>query len=374
MFASRAATRALLRASLSRPTAISRTAAPTLRPLTASFHVARPLNKYSKKDEQAALSPDTKDPAYAETAGEHARTDASVTVEYPEDHELESSLPVRGGHGRRADRHNLPTLGTFSLEGKTAVVTGGARGLGLVMGQGLVISGANLAIVDLNEEEANTQAKNIIESFKREHPDAPPPKVTAHGADVADEASVEKCISDIISQHGQIDSLVTSAGFTENFEATNYPIDRFRKLFAVNVEGTYLFATAVARHLMDRKAPGSIVFIGSMSGSIVNIPQPQTPYNSAKAAVRHMAASLSVEWAHAGIRVNCISPGYMLTALTEKILDDNPELRKQWTSLIPQGRMGNPQDLMGPVTFLLSDASTYVTGADLRVDGGYTVT
>lgn len=98
------------------------------------------------------------------------------------------------------------------------------------------------------------------------------------------------------------------------------------------------------------------------------------PYNSAKAAVRHLAASLAVEWAHAGIRVNCISPGYMMTPLTKKILDDKPELKKQWTSLIPQGRMGDPEDLMGPVTFLLSDASMYVTGADIRVDGGYTTT
>jgi len=109
--------------------------------------------------------------------------------------------------------------------------------------------------------------------------------------------------------------LVTSAGFTENFEAINYPIDRVRKLWGVNVDGTYLFAVAVAKHLMARKAPGSLVFIGSMSGAIVNVPQPQAPYNASKAAVRHLASSLAVEWAHAGIRVNCISPGYMLTAL-----------------------------------------------------------
>jgi len=223
------------------------------------------------------------------------------------------------------------------------------------------------------------------------------PKVTAHYADVSDPESVEQVIADIIKEHGKIDNLVTSAGFTENFDAINYPIDRVRKLWGVNVDGyalilhytrklpimkyptnyrhsTYLFCTNVAKHLMSRNAPGSIVCIGSMSGSIVNVPQPQAPYNAAKAAVRHLAASLAVEWAGAGIRVNCISPGYMLTALTKKILDDNPDLKKQWTSLIPQGKMGQPEDLMGAVTFLLSDASGYVTGADLRVDGGYTVT
>jgi D-arabinitol 2-dehydrogenase len=139
--------------------------------------------------------------------------------------------------------------------------------------------------------------------------------VTAHYADVSSPESVDAAIAEILKQHGKIDNLVTSAGFTENFEAINYPIERVRKLWGVNVDGTYLFATAVARHLMERKAPGSMVFIGSMSGAIVNVPQPQAPYNAAKAAVRHLASSLAVEWAHAGIRVNCISPGYMLTAL-----------------------------------------------------------
>ena len=102
------------------------------------------------------------------------------------------------------------------------------------------------------------------------------PKVTAHYADVSDPESVQSCIDDVIMEHGKIDNLVTSAGFTENFQAIDYPIDRMRKLWSVNVDGTYLFATSIAKHLMDRNAPGSMVLIGSMSGSIVNIPQPQT--------------------------------------------------------------------------------------------------
>lgn len=141
------------------------------------------------------------------------------------------------------------------------------------------------------------------------------PKVTAHYCDVANPDSVTGAISEIIGQHGKIDHLVTSAGFTENFDAIAYPYERMKKLWGVNVDGTYLFATGVAKHLMERKVQGSMVMIGSMSGSIVNVPQPQAPYNAAKAAIRHLAASLAVEWAHANIRVNCISPGYMLTAL-----------------------------------------------------------
>lgn len=370
------ATTAALRAVGRRPTVATRPATTTTTSTLFTTGTTSPtpnaIRTYVKESHPRgqASNKDKNEPAHA---GSFARTDDSITVEYPPDHELPSSEPVTGAG--RAGMHVYPTLATFSLEGKVGVVTGGARGLGLVMGQGMVVSGADLAIVDMNKEEAEIQAKAIMDQFKKDNPNAKKfPRVTAHYADVSDPESVQACVDEILAQHGRIDSLVTSAGFTENFQATDYPIDRFRKLFAVNVDGTYLFATAVARHLMARNARGSMVFIGSMSGAIVNVPQPQAPYNSAKAAVRHMAASLAVEWAHLGIRVNCISPGYMLTALTKKILDDNPDLKQKWTSLIPQGKMGSPEDLMGPVAFLLSDAANYVTGADLRVDGGYTVT
>lgn len=116
-----------------------------------------------------------------------------------------------------------------------------------------------------------------MEVFRKENPGAARvPKVTAHYADVSDAESVQGTINEVIEAHGKIDSLVTSAGFTENYRAIDYPIDRMRKLWNVNVDGTYLFATIIAKHLIDRKAPGSMVFIGSMSGSIVNVPQPQT--------------------------------------------------------------------------------------------------
>jgi len=303
--------------------------------------------------------------------GNYARTDEKVVFEYPKENEIPPTPIVQG----RGGMHFKRTLELFSLEDKVSVVTGGARGLGLVMGQALVSSGSDLAIVDLNKGEAEIQAKRLVSQFQKENPSVMKlPDITAHYADVSNPTSVNEAISDIVEKHKKIDNLVTSAGFTENFDAISYPYDRIKKLWGVNVDGTYLFATGVAKHLMERKAPGSIVMIGSMSGAIVNVPQPQAPYNASKAAVRHLAASLAVEWASYNIRVNCISPGYMLTALTRKILDENPDLNDKWTSLIPQGKMGAPEDLMGPVIFLLSGASRYVTGADLRVDGGYTLT
>lgn len=127
-------------------------------------------------------------------------------------------------------------------------------------------------------------------------------------------------MADIIKKQEKVDCLITSAGFTENYDAVSYPYDRIQKLWGVNVDGTYLFAVEAAKHFMSKEKAGSITFIGSMSGAIVNVPQPQAPYNAAKAAVRHLASSLAVEWAHKNIRVNTISPGYMLTALYALIL------------------------------------------------------
>ncbi|GKZ48968.1 hypothetical protein AbraIFM66951_001216 [Aspergillus brasiliensis] len=326
-----------------------------------------------KKDPFLTATTKAPEGTLGETEGRFARTDENVKFEYPDDENMPRSPIVQG----RGGMHFKRTLAQFSLENRVTLVTGGARGLGLTMSQAIVASGSDLAIVDLNREEAQDQAAKLVEQFQKENPGLESdhlPTVTAHYADVSNPESVNNAIAEVIEKHGKIDHLVTSAGFTENFDAISYPYERMQKLWGVNVDGTYLFATGVAKHLMERKAPGSIVMIGSMSGTIVNVPQPQAPYNAAKAAVRHLASSFAVEWARHDIRVNCISPGYMLTALTRKILEENPELRDKWISLIPTGKMGTPEDLMGAVTFLLSDASRYVTGADLRVDGGYTLT
>jgi len=352
-----------------------RAAAPKIaQPVGASMRVFSsspyPFKDHSSRDDVDAATTAGQPGESGDHEGQYARTQDNIRVEYPEEEDLPRSQPVQG----RGGVHDKRTLASFSLEGRVAVVTGGARGLGFVMAQALVTSGADVAIVDMNRDEGQLSAQGLIDTFKAENPGSKVPKVTAHFCDVSSPTSVNQSLAEILKEHGKVDHLVTSAGFTENYDAISYPHDRMQKLWGVNVDGTYLYAVAVAKHLMERQSPGSIVMIGSMSGSIVNVPQPQAPYNAAKAAVRHLAASLAVEWASAGIRVNCISPGYMLTALTKKILDDNPELQKQWTSLIPVGKMGRPEDLMGAVTFLISDASLYVTGADLRVDGAYTCT
>ncbi|OJD29998.1 d-arabinitol dehydrogenase [Diplodia corticola] len=286
----------------------------------------------------------------------------------------------------------VPTLPFFSLAGKTAVVTGGARGLGLAMSNALVLSGANLAIVDLNVDEAARQAQAITKTFSETYPDQKkhntkpaqlsqprkrPPKVTAHHADVSSKPAVDAALAEILTAHagGPITNLIACAGFCENTAAIDFPPERIRRMLAVNVEGTYHCATAVAKHMMARGTAGNMVFVGSISGSVVNYPQRQSLYNASKAAVRHLAASLAVEWAGDGIRVNCLSPGYMLTevAMNAPILKEDPGLKARWEAMIPLGEMGAPEDLMGTVVFLSSDASRYITGQEIKVDGGYTV-
>ncbi|CCG81798.2 Putative uncharacterized protein [Taphrina deformans PYCC 5710] len=257
---------------------------------------------------------DGSDINFAHPTGEFARTDDTINVRYPGHGFLRETEPAHDG-----GRHYSRTLGSFSLEGKVCVVTGAARGLGYTMTQAFIESGAEVAIIDLNKETAQESAHELGEWFRKQDDDA----ATRH----------------TVTSGWGCDVLVTSAGFTENFAAQDYPIERVRKLNAVNIDGTFLCAQNVARHLIATGRKGNMIFIGSMSGNIVNIPQPQAPYNASKAAVKHLAASMAVEWAKFGIRVNTIAPGYMLTALTKKILDENQELKRTWEGLTPMGGM-----------------------------------
>lgn len=146
------------------------------------------------------------------------------------------------------------------------------------------------------------------------------PNVTTHYADVSSKRDVDASIAEVLTEHSEITNLITCAGFCENCDAIAFPPERIRRMLGVNVEGTYYYATGIAKHMMERNIAGNMVFIGSISGSIVNVPQPQALYNASKAAVRHLAASLAVEWASYNIRVNCLSPGYMLTETAMSVI------------------------------------------------------
>jgi NAD(P)-dependent dehydrogenase (short-subunit alcohol dehydrogenase family) len=248
--------------------------------------------------------------------------------------------------------------------GKTAVITGGGRGIGLTIGGALAREGANIALLDVLEEVDVTARQLGTDAG-----------VQGMGiqVDVTDAAAVDAAFNAVADQVGVPDVLVTSAGVTSWGASVDVTPADWQRVMDINLNGTFFACQSFARRLLAANRPGSAILVSSMSGEIVNVPQFQASYNASKAAVSHLGRSLAVEWAKSGIRVNAISPGYTLSDMTRQFMDENPELRVQWESMIPMGRMGTPEDLLGMVVLLASSESSYITGQSLVIDGGYTL-
>ena len=244
----------------------------------------------------------------------------------------------------------------------TAVVTGGARGLGYAMAQGLAQSGSAIALLDVLPEVSESARALAAETG-----------VATIGleVDVRDAEQVESAFAAAELELGVADTLVTAAGITIWGDSIDVTPEEWHRVMDINLTGTFFACQSWARRVIKHGGGGSAILIASMSGHIVNVPQFQASYNASKAAVIHLAKSLSVEWAAAGIRVNALSPGYTLSDMTRQFMDANPDLRDQWEKLIPVGRMAEPEDLIGMVNYLASPASTYLTGQSLVIDGGY---
>ncbi|MCJ1714484.1 SDR family NAD(P)-dependent oxidoreductase [Microbacterium sp. M1A1_1b] len=247
----------------------------------------------------------------------------------------------------------------FSLDGRTAVVTGGNQGLGKAFAFGLAEAGARVAIVGRSAER---NAQVASEAAAAGH------AFVTITADITDDAQVTRMTDEALAAFGHIDVLVNNAGTCVHDEAFAVTDQAWDDVFALNVRALWKATIAVGAHMRDAGS-GSIVNIGSMSGIIVNRPQWQPAYNASKAAVHHLTKSLAVEWAPYGIRVNALAPGYVKTEMAPV---DRPEFQRYWVEDTPQQRFALPEEIAPSVVFLASDAASFITGSVLVADGGYT--
>ncbi|HVA92829.1 MAG TPA: glucose 1-dehydrogenase, partial [Chloroflexota bacterium] len=246
------------------------------------------------------------------------------------------------------------------LTGKVAVVTGGGQGLGEAFAQALAEVGARVAIAARNDERNEAGARRL---------NALGGEAIAVHLDVTDPASVEAMIGEVGRQLGPIDILVNNAGQCHHRPALDVPFAEFKEVLDVNLFGVWHCAQAVGRSMVERKS-GVIVNIGSISAMIVNRPQMQPAYNASKAAVHQLTKSLAAEWAPHGVRVNAMAPGYIKTAMAPV---DEPRFRRHWIEDAPMQRYGYPEELGPTLVYLASDASRFMTGTVLVIDGGYTL-
>jgi NAD(P)-dependent dehydrogenase (short-subunit alcohol dehydrogenase family) len=249
------------------------------------------------------------------------------------------------------------------LEGQVAVITGGARGLGLSMGRALARHGVRIGLVDLLED--------VHDSAAALSDDLGVDSVGAT-ADVTSAGDVAAAFARVGEALRSPSLLVNAAGITTWEDSLDATPESWRRVIDINLTGTFLCCQALGRACRDGGHPGAIVNVSSMSGRVVNVPQHQTSYNASKAAVDQLTKSLAVEWAQLGIRVNAVAPGYFLSDMTRRFTEANPDLAARWRDMIPVGRMGEPPDLDGLVVYLCSNVSSYVVGQSIVIDGAYT--
>ncbi len=249
----------------------------------------------------------------------------------------------------------MTVLESFRLDGRVAVVTGGNRGLGYAFARALREAGARVVIAARDQPRSERVASEL--------------GAIAVTTDVTDPASVAAMLDTVTAELGPVDVLVNNAGVCFHAPALDVPEAEWRAVWEVNVDGLWHCSRTVGAQMVARGS-GVIVNIGSLSGMVVNRPQMQPAYNASKAAVHQLTKSLAAEWAPFGVRVNALAPGYIKTEMAPV---DLPEFRRHWIDDAPMQRYAMPEELGPSLVYLASDASSFMTGAVLVVDGGYTL-
>jgi NAD(P)-dependent dehydrogenase (short-subunit alcohol dehydrogenase family) len=251
-------------------------------------------------------------------------------------------------------------LEQFRLDGKVAVVTGASCGIGKRVALGYLQAGAKVALAARHADKLGAAHAELGQAFGE--------RVMAVACDVAAPESVENLIDRVTSAWGRIDVAVCNAGTVTLKGLAEMPLEEFERVQQVNVTGVFLTAQACARRMIAQGGGGSIIVTGSMSARVINTPQQIGHYCASKAAAVQLAKAMAVEFAPYGIRVNSVSPGYIMTELVEPLT----EFHALWKPQIPLRRLGTPEELMGLYLYLASEASSYMTGSDVVIDGGFT--
>lgn len=249
----------------------------------------------------------------------------------------------------------------FSLTGQTAFVTGAGSGIGQRIAVGLAEAGADVACFDLPGSADLARTVEQIQNLGR--------RALAVTGSVTQAEDLAAAIARTETELGPVSVAVNSAGIANAFPAEDMDLAQWQRMLDINLTGVFLSCQAEARVMLPR-GQGTIVNIASMSGDIVNRGLLQAHYNTSKAGVIHLTRSLAMEWATRGVRVNAISPGYTLTPMN--LRPEVAEQRKLFESETPMGRMATVDEMVGPALFLATRASSFCTGIDLLVDGGFT--
>lgn len=253
---------------------------------------------------------------------------------------------------------DAPILDRFRLDGRTALITGGAQGLGRGFAIALAQAGASVMIADLNGEGADETAGDLTDMGL---------SVASVQADVTDASAIDTMIAATIEKFGDLHIAVNNAGINFNSAAEDTPMTQWDTTFDLNLRGLFMCCQAEGRHMIS-KGYGKIINIASMSSLLVPHPQKQAVYNTSKAGVAHLTACLATEWAEHGVRVNAVSPGIVRTPLLES--EALRDLKDVWIEQIPMGRLAEVADIQAGVLYLASDASDYMIGHNLAIMGG----